>query len=910
MLRTCMHYYSKYIFIKPNKNKYLSILLALFIFSLGLCISCQLKPKPDQHSNNSSQVVQSLLNQANVYWKKQEYANCLKSYQAIYSHYQKSNAIRNVDVLQHIAACYTILRNAKDAENTYYQALILAQKNYGKIHEKLASIHHSMALFYIDKGRYTKAKEHIETALGIDDFIYGPVNSSDKMEHMNTQALVYDHIGDYQKAQTLYAHIHDILKRKFGSCHLATEAVKNNLGGIYYRQNNYVMAEHFYKEALLITKQHMKKAPEPYARTLNNIAVLYKTLNVYSQAGACYYSALQINEHVYGTNHVNVGASHNNIAGLYIQTHKYEQAMSHLSYAWVIAELNDHQDLLWHVQDNFRDLFALKKQPEMAIFFGKQAVQTIQNINHQNVFMNQNLAQTFLKSKASVFRNLADLLIDQGRLDEAKHFLKMLKQKEYIDFMGQDVDRGSSVQKSSRTVFNPTEKNMQKKYIHLKNSSILKNVCTIAKEYQQIQQKWIELSTQLKLAQKSFVNFCKNLQHEIQELDPSKYDVFNDFLKQKDKLQVAINELGHQSIAIFFLKTPDKLRMILSLHSISFARETSISTADLNRLIFEFQEKLSSGKHNYLPEAQKLYSLIFGPIKSDLEQYEAKTIMVSLDDTLRYIPLSALHDGKQFVAEKYAISIYTPAASFDIKVKPQEEWSAVAMGVTKSLNGFKALPAVQKELDRIIIETNPLDTQGTLPGEVYQDEFFTIQTFQKAVSLRVPVIHIASHFVFQPGDVDTSFLLLGDGQTLTLKMLDEELLSFNHLDLLTLSACETAVCSKNANGKELESFGVMAQNKGAKSVIATLWQVADDSTGLFMEHFYSIHNTHKNLTKVEALQQVQQLFIHEKIKRTEISFPTRGGNSLDQQISKPEQRDMNYTHPFYWAPFILIGNWL
>ncbi|ETR68854.1 MAG: hypothetical protein OMM_04308 [Candidatus Magnetoglobus multicellularis str. Araruama] len=419
------------------------------------------------------------------------------------------------------------------------------------------------------------------------------------------------------------------------------------------------------------------------------------------------------------------------------------------------------------------------------------------------------------------------------------------------------------------------------------------------------------LTRQLDQIKRAFGNFCKKLQHEIKDIAPDKHISFNTYLKKKNKLQGALSELGHGAAAIFFLKTADKLNMILTIPSISFARESIISTKALNRLLFSFQEKLSYGKPDYLPEAQKLYSLIFGPIESDLVQHDAKIIMVSLDEALRYIPLASLHDGDKFVAEKYAISIYTPAASMDIKDKPQAEWRAAGMGLTKALKGFNALPAVQKELDLIIQEADPMDTQGTIPGDVFINESFTMAAFEQAVFLQVPVIHIASHFKFQPGDVDSSFLLLGNGQELTLKTLEEKDFDLSHLDLLTLSACETAVSSRNADGKELESFGVMAQNKGAKSVIATLWPVADDSTGLFMEHFYRIHNENKELTKIEALQQVQQMFIHERIKRTATAFPTRGG-SVRQQKSVPEQneREMRYIHPYYWAPFILIGNWL
>jgi len=905
-----------------RKNKSKSVLTALFLTCclFILCLSCQPKAELpskklalDQNQPDAidwNQQGDLLFKKAQSYWKQHDFKKSLKTFQTAYDHYAKISDKRCVTIQEKIAKCYSILNQPKEAERAYNQTLRLAKTHYGKVHKKVANINHAMALFYIEQGRYARAKHCIESALGIDDFIYGPVFSLTLIDHLNTQALVFDYIGDYKKAQSLYEKVYDILKRKWGKGHLITEAAISNLGGIYFQQKEYEKAEKFYKDALIIARQHKQKAPEAYARTLNNIAVLYKTLDDYSKAEAFYYSALHINEHTFGPGHVNVGAGHNNLAGLYIQTQNYEQAMSHLIQAWINAEMNAYLDLLWHVQDNFRDIYAMKNQPDIAIFFGKQAVQTIQNIKNQNLRMGQRLTQSFLKSKSSVFRRLADLLIDQGRLDEAQYFLKMLKEKEYLDFMGQDADRGSSVRKRSFTVFNPTEKKIQKVSAQLKVDQ-LKNVCVIAKKLQKTKQQWMALTRQLDQIKRAFGNFCKKLQHEIKDIAPDKHISFNTYLKKKNKLQGALSELGHGAAAIFFLKTADKLNMILTIPSISFARESIISTKDLNKLLFSFREKISYGKPGYLPEAQKLYSLIFGPIESDLVQHDAKIIMVSLDEALRYIPLGSLHDGDKFVAEKYAISIYTPAASMDIKDKPQTEWRAAGMGLTKALKGFNALPAVQKELDLIIQEADPMDTQGTIPGDIFINESFTMAAFEQAVFLQVPVIHIASHFKFQPGDVDTSFLLLGNGQELTLKTLEEKDFDLSHLDLLTLSACETAVSSRNADGKELESFGVMAQNKGAKSVIATLWPVADDSTGLFMEHFYRIHNENKALTKIEALQKVQQMFIHEHITRNGTSLPTRGG-SLMQQKSVPEknEREMRYTHPYYWAPFILIGNWL
>ena len=179
---------------------------------------------------------------------------------------------------------------------------------------------------------------------------------------------------------------------------------------------------------------------------------------------------------------------------------------------------------------------------------------------------------------------------------------------------------------------------------------------------------------------------------------------------------------------------------------------------------------------------------------------------------------------------------------------------------------------------------------GVLPGEAHFDFDFTASQLRDALDKSYPVLHIASHFVFKPGSESNSFLLLGDGKQLTLRDLKDDDFRFREVDLITLSACETAVGGGNdANGLEIEGFGALAQKQGAKSVIATLWSVADKSTGILMQNLYRIREQTKGMTKVESLREAQLGFINGSVK------------------SPPEY---SYTHPFFWAPFILMGNWL
>ena len=258
--------------------------------------------------------------------------------------------------------------------------------------------------------------------------------------------------------------------------------------------------------------------------------------------------------------------------------------------------------------------------------------------------------------------------------------------------------------------------------------------------------------------------------------------------------------------------------------------------------------------------------------------------MLSLDGKLRYLPIAALFDGEKYLAERFSFALYNEAARDKLKDQPKDDWKLAGFGVTKALRNFNALPAVEKELHSIIKET-PSAQEGILSGIIKLDENFNQNALLSVLEQGFPVLHIASHFVFQPRTDQDAYLLLGNSDILTLAQIRSDY-DFKSVDLLTLSACQTAVGSYG-KGKEVEGFGALAQKQGAKSVIATLWPVDDRSTGLFMKHFYQI-KTQNKLTKGQALQQTQQAFIQAATQRYPIDF----------------------AHPYYWGPFILMGNWL
>lgn len=132
---------------------------------------------------------------------------------------------------------------------------------------------------------------------------------------------------------------------------------------------------------------------------------------------------------------------------------------------------------------------------------------------------------------------------------------------------------------------------------------------------------------------------------------------------------------------------------------------------------------------------------------------------------------------------------------------------------------------------------------------------------------------------------------------------------FSQVDLVTLSACDTAM--GEANGKDAEGFAVIAQDLGAKSVIASLWPVDDIGTQVLMPLFYQKHQT-GGLTKAEAFQLAQLALLRGEVKdapgvpRSSQVVVSGDGVGLNRFLPDPQKP---FAHPYYWAPFILIGNW-
>ena len=645
-------------------------------------------------------------------------------------------------------------------------------------------------------------------------------------------------------------------------------------------------------------------------------------MGAYAKAEPLYERALAISEKQLGPEHPSTATSLNNLAGLYLSIGAYAKVEPLYLRALSIAMNAGQPELLWHVQNDLHTLLAKQNKPDLAIFFGKQAVNTIQSLRAGLTKMDKGMQKSFLTDKEDVYKRLSDLLIDQGRLPEAQQVIAMLKEEEYFDYVRRDT--GERDPRSTQAAFTAAEAPWVKRYTEISGQIMClgreREALAKAKKENagltpEQETRWQQLKKDETVAKQAFNAAIEEMRTAFQKMGTQRVEDYGSMhLKSLQALQTTLGKMGHGAVVINTLITDDKLRLLLTTPITQLHRDSPVTAAVLNQKIAAYREVLQNPRRNPLPLARELYDLVIAPLAGDLEQAEAKTLMISLDDTLRYLPLAALHDGKGYLTEHYAVVMFTEAAKVHLQTIPTPEWRMAGLGVSLELPGFQPLPAVREELSGLVRQEGDKEAKGVLPGVVYLDQAFTPANLEDVLTDTYPVIHLASHFVFSPGTEDRSFLLLGDGKQLSLADIKNGPYNFGNVDLLTLSACETAVGGKDAKGREVEGFGALAQNQGAKGVMATLWPVADRSTGIFMQNFYRLRQE-QHLTKAEALRQAQLAFINPAPGSTKPENPgdeTRGrlereGNSQSPYYPDPQAP---YAHPYFWAPFILMGNWL
>ncbi len=571
-----------------------------------------------------------------------------------------------------------------------------------------------------------------------------------------------------------------------------------------------------------------------------------------------------------------------------------KEAIDCLSQAWELAHSVQNVDLESDVALDLMIQWKEELNLPLATIYGKLCINNIQVLRRSLKGQKARVQTIFLRSRSGIYRYLADILIQQGRLTEAQQVLGLMKESELIDFV-----RGNS--EKSTMIETPEEQE-----VHARYRAIASKLASLAQEKRQLEShgsnvnRLIAIDKEFGAARGEFELFVKQVASENSK--PTDGVVAG--LKASSEIQEEIKGLGTDVVLLYTVVGTDVFRELLVTGDYCLTYEVPVGESEVNRKVLAFRQALQSPDLDPRPSGKELYDVVMNPaLVSDLDKIGVKTIMWSLDGTLRYAPINALWDGQKYMIERYSNPVFTIATGGTLTESSNRSLKISAMGVSKAFGGFEPLPGVPQELKAVV--KNSGNPNGALPGDLELDENFTEDSLIRATAVKhTPIVHIASHFKFQPGDDNQSFLLLGNGQKLTVNKLKER--DFTGVELLTLSACDTANGS-SGDGKEIESFAMLAQRKKAHAVVAALWPVSDESTPRLMKEFY--RQRADGRSKITALQTAQKSLMDGKIAGGPAG-KARGAQVTGSGFSKfkpPVGRE--YSHPFYWAPFILIGNW-
>jgi CHAT domain-containing protein/tetratricopeptide (TPR) repeat protein len=806
------------------------------------------------------------------------------------------------------------------AQPLYERALAIDQKAYGSEHPAVAQDLSNLGGVAFSLGDYAPAKLLYERALAIDETSYGS-NHSTVVKDLNNLAAIYRALGDYPRSESLYRRALTSAETVYAPDNAAIAPVLNNLAELLTDMGRYEKAEPLFKRALDIYSTSYGPEHPHVATVLNNLAGLGYALGNYDDAESLYEQALAIDEKMFGEEHPRVAIRLNNLAEIHYARGQLDKAQQLYMRSLTVAEAAGHPELLWRVESNLAYLLRRQKNPDAAIFFGKEAVNIIQGMRSGISTIEKDLQQSFLKTKWQVYVFLADLLIDRGRLPEARQVLDMQKEEEYFDFLCRE--KGAEDVRSTTAAY--TDEELGRSEDFQKSSS---RIASLGKECVSLRQKKIlgldsaertryeQVRKDLSATRRAFSDALTKMIAGAHDALPAAGDAaMKAALPDKpETMEALLRTYGHGAAFIHYLITNDRLRIIVTTSGNQIERDVVISPDELNRKIMSFRGALENPRSSPLAESRDLYGIMIAPIDGNLRQEGAQTLLLNLYGVLRYLPVTALHDGSGYLLERYRMAVCTPAAKTVMGETPQREWMVGGLGMSHSVRNFEPLRYVPTELESII-RRSISDEDGVLPGVIYLDDAFSRRAFESVLREGYPVIHIASHFELKPGTKKSSYLLLGDGTTLSLAEIQDRHYDFSGVDMLTLSACNTAVSASTTNGNEVESFGALAQNQGAKGVLATLWQVGDRSTCILMQNFYQLRAENPGITKAEALNRAQLMFVRGEALAGTTEDATRGMRV--SSFDKKEEREPSaaeaaeaYKHPFYWAPFILMGNWL
>jgi len=772
----------------------------------------------------------------------------------------------------------------------------------------LARCLHNLAYLYQKRKDYAKTMPLYRRALPVYERVLGSNHNSVARCLYNMAWSSYS-LGDYTKAKSFYKRTLQIYEKIHGPEHPRTAKCLSGLAAIYQALGNYNNAEKLYERALKIRYAHFgSKSPE-VAGSLHDLAWLYQCRRDYARAETLAERALAIPGYKESVLLIN------SLASCYIAQGKIDEACSlfkktGLSLGLAACHLyrREHMKAIREFQSSLNektsiigdkelahiglgttyealgDLPMAKKHFQMAINLIEEQWKTL-GFSDRKDFLAAVLGAGL--SRLDAYEGMVRVILKekkQGYQKEALLYAEMVKARTLLEMLAARSIRGigtkdqeilSKDRQYQGEISMLKEKLSELEGFGLKSSKDER--VRLEKTLKQTLQDYEQFINEVKLHDSelsSLISVEAAPVESIQNLlDPS-FTIL-EYFTTKNKTYVWLitkNDVSVKEINVGNMAILNMVNELLMPNISNGSRKRGLITilpSGIPKTEKIDLQKREKNRQRFLAMIKEFYDLLIKPIEKEIHN---DRLIIVPHGALHKVPFAAIYDGKQFLLDKYTLSMVPSSTVLKYVVKKRNENQNRFLAFANPETDYVSLGFAEKEVNDI--------SDLFSKKELYFKDKATEGRAKERCGL-ADIVHFASHGEFNDKQPMQSGLLLSkdienDGYLQVHEIFG---LDFRHTNLVVLSACETALC-KIFSGDDLVGLSRAFIYAGTPSLLATLWSVSDRSTCTLMKEFYD--NWRKSgLDKPEAL------------RRAQIALK-----------SMPD-----YQHPFYWAPFIMIGDW-
>jgi len=840
-----------------------------------------------------------------IYIDGKKYVN--ESFSVVGTNIIKDKDVKRAEVLRQQAWSLFEGGDYNKAEALYNEALEILEQSHVKDSWFMARCLHNLAYLYQRRGDFDMAIPLYERALPKYESYFGS-DSFPVARCLHNMGWSFYSLGEYKKAKLSYNRTLRIYEKIFDPNHLRVARASSHLGDLYMAIGDYDKAESLYTRAFEIRKKHFPKMDtKEIAFSLNDLAWLYEARGEYTKAIPLYQKAIAIRGKKDSISLMNSLAgcyvADGNIddacslfkrtgltlgfAACYYHSGEYEKAIANFKKALQEKTgITDARELayigLGRSYEALGDLDMAKQSFKFAIDLIETKWKTLGSSDKKN-FMTAVIGGGYTRLYA--YEGMVRVIIKEKGVNYQKESLlyaEMVKSRTFLEMLAT---------KQAKGVGTYDQHILNKDRDYQRRISFYRNILAECENPDpgKMQAKCSNAKTSIEdtlQAYEQFINEIKLKDSELASLitvevipvskiqsllDPS--FTLLEYFMTSDTICVWLVTVDNIKVYSFPLETQKIQRMVNHLLLSSFSERKRgikptlvLAPGTLSSKMTGIQYK---EKNNFQLIAQDLYQLLIEPVIKDI--YTTKLIIVP-HGVLHKIPYAALFDGAKFFVEKFSISIVPSLTVVDFIIKKRNPNHNRFLALANPDTDHTALRYAEKEVKEI--------SELYAKSEIYVQKEAT-EGVVKRRSNYADVVHFATHGEFNDRQPLQSGLLLSkdtenDGYLQVHEIFG---LNFRKTNLVILSACDTAI-SKIYNGDDLVGLSRAFIYAGTPALLATLWSVDDQSTYILMKDFYN-YWYNQGFDKIEALRKAQ--------------------NSLKAMPI--------YSHPFYWAPFIIIGDW-